>query len=87
MDKFLDFKSSVIEQAFNEYDTDVLTIGGYDYKVNGTPITHIAKNSEGKICAISCADEDAYDFWEYDFEQIALTKEQIKGIENIVEEL
>lgn len=87
METKMTYKHNLLNGLFNEYDTNVFIIADYEYYANGTPITHLALNDNGECCAISCETDDDIQFWEYDFEQIALTETQWEEIIEIVNDI
>jgi hypothetical protein len=83
---FLTYKHKAFNDAVKEFDTEIILIGDYDYKVDGKLITHLAINEDNEMCAVAGVEDDAL-FWEHDYEQMSLTKSQWKDIVNIVEDL
>lgn len=87
MEKKLTYSHKIFGELVNEYNTDIFTIGDFDYVVDGVLVTHISLNENGDAMAIASTNNGDAQFWNYDFEQLALTKTQWKDIIDILNDM
>lgn len=87
MEKKLTYSHKIFNELSNEYDTEIFVIGDFGYVVDGALITHISLNENGDAMAIASTNNGDVQFWNYDFEQLALTKTQWKDIIDILEDM
>lgn len=87
MEKFLTFRNKAFNSLAEEFDTEIFIISDYEFVVDGALITHIALNENGDVCAIAGTANDDPEFWEYHYEQVALTKSQWNKLVKIAKDM
>lgn len=85
--KTLTYSHKIFKELSNEYETEIFVIGDFDYVVDGALVTHISLNENGDAMAIASTNNGDAQFWDYEFEQLALTKSQWDDIVDILEDM
>ena len=86
-EKYFTWSDPAFDLAAEEFGTFIFLITDFDFIVDGKHITHISLNENMEACAIASTEQPDYEFWEYDFEQIPLTKKQWEEIVTLIEDL
>lgn len=84
--KTFTYSHNIFKEIANEYDTEIFLIGDFDYKVDGTLVTHISLDENGNGMAIASTKNDV-EFWNYEFEQLALSKTQWEDIVELLNDM
>lgn len=84
---FLTYKDKLFTELKEEYESEIFIISDFEYIVNGCLVTHIALNENGDACVIAGTDNGEIEFWDYNYEQLALTKEQWEELIELLENL